>query len=144
MSQSKNQDNDLRPYTFSVALRIHHPEISPDAISKALGCPPMHSWRAGDAKPSPGKGIYSETYWIASVAEGHAEDLSSALGRLVDGYQSKKDVFHELRRSGGNVEFFIGWFFNQNSGDVLGFDLLSKLAELKIDLAFDVYNSADE
>jgi hypothetical protein len=48
--------------------------------------------------------------------------------------------FDQLARLG---EFFIGWLFDEgNSGDVFDHRLLARLADMNIDLSFDVY--ADE
>jgi len=46
---------------------------------------------------------------------------------------------HQVRAEGGTVELFIGWFFENQSGDVLTHQCLALAGDLQIDLSFDVY-----
>ncbi len=86
-------------------------------------------------------GVNRESYWTTRVAEGNSESasLSDVIRRLIIDLTPHKPLFETLRREGGSIEFFVGWFFDGNSGDVLDFDVLSKMADLKIDLSLDVY-----
>jgi hypothetical protein len=47
---------------------------------------------------------------------------------------------HDIRSEGGTVELFIGWFFENQSGDVLTHQCLALAGDLQIDLSFDVYS----
>ena len=50
-----------------------------------------------------------------------------------------KDALNQIVISGGRLEFFVGWFLDGNSGDVLEYQLLDQLAEMQISLSFDIY-----
>lgn len=53
--------------------------------------------------------------------------------------KSKKQFFKKVIASGGNIEYFIGWHLNGNTGDTLSHELLRELADLGISLSFDLY-----
>ena len=51
----------------TVLIRIRHPHIDPDALTRAFGIEPEHSWRAGEAKPG-SETIRRESYWVAQAS----------------------------------------------------------------------------
>ena len=59
-----------RPYEFSVAIRVRHPDIDPRVITRKLGLEPQHAWARGDARKSPSGvqgGTRRESYWSAAL-----------------------------------------------------------------------------
>jgi len=51
-----------------------------------------------------------------------------------------REFLRDFSASGGNAEFFIGWFFPEgNSGDVLDWRLLQPITDMRIALSFDIY-----
>jgi len=66
-------------------------------------------------------------------------ELPAELNAVLDSLIQHRDFFRRVRTDGGRTEFFIGWDFDGNSGDVFGCDLLGRLADLKIDLSLDLY-----
>lgn len=88
------------------------------------------------------EGRWPDTYWTSGrIRDGQwpGKALRSAVGELLDLLAAHKDFFHRIRAEGGEVELFIGWFFDGNSGDIFDCDLLGRMADLKIDLHLDVY-----
>ena len=65
--------------------------------------------------------------------------MSNAIGEALDQLVPCREFFHRVRTEDRVAEFFVGWFFNGNSGEVFDCDLLARLADLQIDLSFDVY-----
>ncbi len=52
------------------------------------------------------------------------------------------DYLKHFAATGGQIEYFIGWFTTDVSGgDTLSWDLLARLSKLKISLALDVYGN---
>lgn len=53
---------------FRLALRVRHPSMNPDELSRALGIEPEHAFRAGAPRRStPGVvtvSVHAESYWI--------------------------------------------------------------------------------
>jgi len=74
-------------YSYNLSLRIWHPSINPDDITRELGIQPNRSWKAGrkrtTPKGTPLEGFYQESYWTAdpfqfgehSSTENLAEDF---------------------------------------------------------------------
>jgi hypothetical protein len=65
--------------------------------------------------------------------------LAVLLGRALDQLAPHRSFFHGIRSQGGTIEFFVGWFFDGDSGDVFDCDLLARMADFKIDLSVAVY-----
>jgi len=76
---------------------------------------------------------------IIHEGDSTTRELSKAIGESLDELASCREFLHRIRADGGNAEFFVGWFFDGNRGDLLNCDLLARLADLRIDLSFDVY-----
>lgn len=133
-------------YKYSISLRTRHPSRPPQEVTAALGIAPRFSWSAGEQRKTPSGqpigGITNESYWTARVAEGAypGRDLPTAIAELLDSLSPYQPYLADFVADGGRAELFIGWYFPQgNSGDVLGFDLLARLAALRLDLSLDIY-----
>jgi hypothetical protein len=131
-------------YHFRISLRVRHPVIDPEKISEILALKPKRSWKAGEPRQTPvGRpiaGFHQNTYWTAEIAAGRwplnmNDAISDALKRLV----RCRSFLHQVRREGGAAELFIGWFLENQSGDVLTHECLALAGDLQIDLSFDVY-----
>jgi hypothetical protein len=63
--------SEISATPIQLSLRVRHPAIDPQEISKALGLEPEHSFRAGDSRPTRSKGAiaaqHTQTYWLAPV-----------------------------------------------------------------------------
>lgn len=63
--------SDISATPIQLSLRVRHPAIDPQEISKTLGLEPEHSFRAGDSRPTRSKGgiaaQHTQTYWLAPV-----------------------------------------------------------------------------
>lgn len=59
---------------FSLSLRIRHPSLDPDDISREFGMEPQHCFRAGDPRPSRSNlappTAYAESYWLGVLDPG--------------------------------------------------------------------------
>jgi hypothetical protein len=135
----------VKPYRYVISLRVFHPKMDPAEISIALQRTPKVSWKAGDSrvtpKGTPLKGLRKDSYWTCNVLKGEwpGKDLTDAVSDLVTQLSLHRSFFQQVRSEGGKVEFFVGWFFDGNSGDVFDVDLLAKLADLGIALSLDIY-----
>ncbi len=125
-----------------ISIRINHPSWSLDKITSVMKCAPDIGRSVGEERKTPkGKklnGTNPETHWIKSVNY-TGESLPDAIKGALSEFGAQPAVSREIRQSGGGVEFFIGWFFENIGGDVLPAELLGQLAELGIDLSFDIY-----
>jgi hypothetical protein len=141
----------MAPYRYAISLRITHPSIDPAEITVELGEDPSNWQKAGS--PSPHSERESarhcqpdDTFWVGFSSEGESQDhdLQAGLQALLSRLQSHRGFFHRLREDGGEAEFFVGWFLGKQGGEILSHELMAQLADLKIDLSFDLYLGEDD
>ncbi|MBG0810839.1 DUF4279 domain-containing protein [Methylosinus sp. H3A] len=150
MSHGEDEEPERRHYSYVVTLRVRHPDIDPRHITAALGIEPEWTWRAGEARRTrvgtPLSGVYKLSYWYATLCEAEYRErgLVEALNELLDRLSPFREYFESIRSAGGHIEFFIGWTFYHNSGEVFEPELLARLANLHIALSLDVDNIESE
>lgn len=101
--------------TIDVYLRIRHPSLDPDEITKELGLIPEHQWKAGDVRPAAGGLIapryYAESYWIAPVRFPSAlEKRPNLEGKLVLAaalLKSRKTLWERVIEGGGRADLLV-------------------------------------
>lgn len=134
----------MQAYRIRITLRITHLSCSLQKISRALSPKSNGGWIAGEQRRTPTgrllKGNRKFTYWYRELKLSQRNSLDKALSILVARFSKKREFFRNVRADGGSIEFFVGWFFKSNSGDVLEHTLLEKLADLQIDLSLDIYH----
>ena len=138
----------MYPYKYSVALRISHPTMNPDIITKKLGLQPFRKWMAGERRSTPKgnilKGINRETYWVAEL---HSEKrllsrkmtLEDFLTEQLARFKKMEIYFANIRKAGGRIEFFVGLFCDNNTGVEVSSRLLAGMGKLGIDVSLDIY-----
>lgn len=125
-------------YRYSLSIRLRHPSMEPQAMTAAMGIPPFRSLEPG-ARRLPG--VSDGTYWTSQLRKGAWPpiSLSDAVASLLDQLSAKRSFIQNLRSEGGSAELFIGWFFEDQSGDTFDYRLLARAADLGVDLSFDIY-----
>lgn len=127
-----------------ISIRINHPTWPARKISDLLTEQPEISRTVGEARKTPDgkplKGNNPETHWIKEL-DYSGESVVEAVEFSMQRYAASKTAFQEIRKTGGRVELFIGWFLGKNGGDgeVIPADLLKRSGELGVDLSFDIY-----
>ncbi|MGH9644757.1 MAG: hypothetical protein ACRD3Q_20320 [Terriglobales bacterium] len=60
-----------------MSLRIRHPSMDPEEISRGLGIAPEHSFQAGQPRSGGARGaVHTESYWIGILKPISPVDLS--------------------------------------------------------------------
>jgi hypothetical protein len=131
-------------YHFRISLRLRHPSIAPATITEALRIDPKHSWKAGEPRQTPTgtalTGLNRDTYWVAEITAGRwPADVGEAIHGVLRSLIPHRPFLHRLRAEGGTAELFVGWFFENQSGDILTHECLALAGDLQIDLSFDIY-----
>ncbi|HEU4617140.1 MAG TPA: DUF4279 domain-containing protein [Gammaproteobacteria bacterium] len=158
---------------FTAALRIRHPSIDPDEITRRLGLPPLHCWRAGDPRTPPSgertQSARTETYWVAVLPaspinvfetfaalyrtplEAWPQSVRTALQSpeflmwvpLLNMRRDRK-FWKQFGEEGGSVEMLIN--VEQTEGFRLDLqpNLLAMLVDLRIGLSFSVEPAMEE
>lgn len=106
--------------TFSVVLRIRHPSLDPDEISRALGLTAEHSWKAGELRPEEragSSGRYAESCWISTIRfpAGYAlppgfaqpETPEGAIALAAAMLKRRKDFWRRLCTGGGRAKLLV-------------------------------------
>ncbi len=138
----------MSDYTYSISLRITHPNIDPGKITDKLGFEPFRKWKAGENRMTPVgtllEGENKESYWAADM---HNEKKLKSTDVYMEDYlvelnnrlKSQKSYFAELIATGGCIEYFIGWFSADNVGLTLNTELMKQTAELGIEIGLCAY-----
>jgi hypothetical protein len=134
----------MYPFEYVVSLRVKHQTIRPDEITRELGLKAEHSWSAGD-KNAFSSSPRSKSYWSHRFKQPDGIGLRDFLNIIADELVAHRSFFEKVVSTQGRVEFFIGWFLeNTNSGEELDWQLLQKLADLHINLSFDIYSKEQD
>jgi hypothetical protein len=115
-----------------------------EEITTALELIPSHRSNAGEPRVNlagtPLGGICKNTYWNCRLAEGNADGLIQALAANVSRLEAHRDFLDEFSVCGGSMEYDVAWFLTKAvSAECLPWELIARIADLKIDLAFDIY-----
>lgn len=138
----------MQRYSFSIALRIWHPNIDPAVITGKLGLQSKHSATAGQPRQTPKgqplAGTHAESYWHSdpfergeySSADEIAED---ALAEVLEALRPHKQFLLLLREQGARLHLQISSYSNRNYTVELSPQLLAGCAELGLSVVHDIY-----
>ncbi|WP_299022680.1 DUF4279 domain-containing protein [uncultured Photobacterium sp.] len=137
-------------YSYCVSLSISHPTVDTNEISEKLNVTPSIVRNIGEPRLSySGKllgGVNKESFWRLGLHDEKRLHSSQVLmedfiAKQNERFQSNKEYFEELYRSGGYIEYFIGWFSEGSINMSVRFepDLLKSTAELYISIGLDAY-----
>lgn len=138
----------MYPFHYMVSLRFSHPKMDPGKITAALSISPRISFKVGEPKTTPTgqrlKGINRHTYWTAEFGGeeprySEKTDLTELLYNMTEQLRPAKDFMRAFIESGGQIKIFIGLFCPKNSGVVIPWELLKRLATLRMGVDFDYY-----
>jgi hypothetical protein len=145
-------------YPFQLSLRIRHPSIDPEEISRRLGIDAEHSFRAGEPREAGGSTVapvHAESYWLgtldpAGLLLGTAFDLGArplpeisrtiAFGVLDTTLTvltgtvlvRHREFFHQLQSEGGEVRLIVALSARKARGFTLTPHLGRALSNLRI------------
>ena len=107
----------------------------PDQGGKGLERPGhRHRGEAGETA------LRSEHYWVYWFEQPDGVGLRDYLKILMGKLAEHRSVFDKVTSTQGRVQLFITLPAGKSAGEVLDWQVLQKLAEMRIDLAFEVYH----
>lgn len=152
-------------YPFQLSLRIRHPSIDPEQISRRLGIDADHSFRAGEPREA-GRStmtpVHAESYWLgtldpATLLLGTAFEpglmpevspqaraiafgvLDSVLTVLTSSVLFRHgDFFRRVQSEGGEVRLIVALSARKARGFTLTPHLGKALSELRIPVDFEL------
>jgi hypothetical protein len=87
-------------------------------------------------------GVHEDTYWSQRIISDESADIVSILEATTSSLEAHRSFLQDFVATGGEIEYFIGWFTTDISGgDTLSWELLERLAALRINLSLDVYGN---
>lgn len=143
----------MQRYSYTIRLRIWHPSIAPDVITRALGISPNRACEAGKPRSTPKgtplEGTYRESYWNADPFNrgeySSTDDLiEDALAEVLQVIEPKGDFLLKLRSEGARVMLEIASFSGRNYAFELSPSLMSRCAAIGVSIAHDVYPCAQQ
>ncbi len=129
-----------KPVTTHVFLRIEHDTAEPEGVTAVLGITPTHSARRGQL-PAGGKGEpYPWNVWVLSSAYAVVlKDTRAHFQWLLASVGSRGAEMRKLRQRGYRMEIHCLWMSQGGyGGPELSADIMRSLADLEVDVYFDV------
>jgi hypothetical protein len=126
-------------YTYKLSLWVKHPDADLSGVPSRLGLPASRLWKKGDARTTTNgpqaRGIHRSSYCCIEFDQIAESDLTTGLKAALTALKHHKEYLIFLSESGAKLSIFIGWFSDRNSRDVLDWQILNDMAELRISLA---------
>lgn len=128
---------------YSIRLSIRHPDIDPNEITRTLGMEPDIAWTPGLPKvTSHGKILPTKaksTYWNYDKIVEDDPKFSVTLKKIVLNLEKHRDFLKGIIQTYGDIEIDIQFYGQANIGDIIDWDVLEKMARLKINLGIEVF-----
>jgi hypothetical protein len=139
--------------SYSAFLRVRHPSIDPDEITRELGLAPAHAWAAGSPRGTePARGAHPDSYWFAPLevpAWRHAAPLPEWLGSQTLPLESfllaqvrlltpHKSFFARINIEGGSCELAVTLGMQGRLVVELPASLVRSLAALDLSVTLEV------
>jgi len=139
-----DEENENKGLKYVVRLLIKHPSIDPAVVTARLSINPSGpTWTVGTARTNPKgtplPGVYRESVWSHSVEVRDKRSFFDEVVRLLDRLEPNAEFLRELVGSGGRAELILHLFGDRNIGDSIGWEHLSRLAALRVNLGVEVF-----
>jgi hypothetical protein len=129
--------------TYEISFRLRHPSLDFLPLCERFGLEPFQLYVAGNPRHTKSgdilDGYYSESYCSFRLNKIESMTIPQRIAEFTANLANHRAMLEQITSTGGTLNFFIGWFSDGNSGEEFDWDLLQKLADLKISLHFDVY-----
>ncbi len=134
---------------YKLSLRMTHPSADLFDFSRMLDSSDVFMWKRGDLRLSPrgrviGPGERREFFCSITIDHNPGVELPELIVTTLRRLEPHKETLDELTTSGGSMDFFVGWFAEDDqSGETFDWTVLRGLADYRISLVFDVYGALD-
>jgi hypothetical protein len=141
-------DKDHPSNGTRISLRIWHPSMPSEEITKAIGLSPSLHNDVGAPRTTPDgqalKGIYTSTYWLYKFSLPINTEVEDCITKALELLSLKREFLKHIAATGGHGELFIGVFLKQNLGIELDGKLVRQVSDTALGLSFDVYGQAED
>jgi hypothetical protein len=129
---------------ISASFRVMGPTVDPVVVSEVLGLEPHKSHKAGSIRVDVIDRVYppfKEGLWLISSTVPEDASLNEHLEDLLSHIQKSKVQIWKLKDLGYRIDLFIGLFgTGGNSGTSISSSNIQTIANLNIDIDFDIYS----
>lgn len=138
----------MSEYEFTISLRIRHPTVNPDRITKELGIEPQHTWKAGEARRGDTgeqlEGVYHQSYWTGRLMDkpqlsSERATVESVLLQTLSQLSRSHDFLQQLSTDGGTAELVVSMFTRGVFRLDLSPESSALLGRLRLTIAFDIH-----
>jgi hypothetical protein len=138
----------MQRYSYSLAVRIWHPSLNPEEITRELGITPHRTCLAGDRRKTPKgqllDGAYQESYWSADAFSrgeySSTDDLAEdALDEVLQFLAPHRSFLQRLRSEGARLHLQVSSFSGRNYAFEFPPGFLAKCVDLGLSFVHDVY-----
>ena len=131
-------------YVFTLTLWVSHPDADLSAVPAKLGLAYKYLWNKGaPRKTRKGRalpGFYEHSRCAFELDVSQETSLPTGLRTAIGILNTHRTYLAELSGGGVKISLFAGIYADeQNARDILGWEILRDLAELRISLDFDFY-----
>lgn len=130
---------------FALSLRMTHPEIDLQALCDLIELVPWKCHLAGEVrKTEDGRllgGVHKQSFCTCKFELDEGASLGAAINDTLDLLESKRKEIVDMTSSGGEIHFFIGWFFEGTAGMILDWKTLRRMCDLEISFQLDAYGA---
>jgi Domain of unknown function (DUF4279) len=131
-------------FSYSVSLRVRHPELNLSVLTETLRLEPEHSWTAGDPRRSqagaPLGGQHRDSYWSAQLPAQTLGAASMPLETFVSQQLMQlgrqREFFNRLQAGGGEISLLIELSPVENASLTFTSAMARRLADLNIEIEF--------
>ena len=136
----------MRPFKYEVSLRVTHPDMPAERICRAVPLEPNYAATKGDKRIVPSgieRGIQPATVCLFSLGDAVSSDegVVDFLRRFNRKLGGCRDLLREIRSTGGEIRYFIGWYSAGNTGEEFELAFLQECVDLGIEFGIDFYDS---
>ncbi|MDD2816775.1 MAG: DUF4279 domain-containing protein [Thiotrichaceae bacterium] len=139
---SEDDDSDKNLY-YTMRLLIRHPSIDPKIITTELRLRPFRCCRFGDRRSTPRgnplKGLWKDSWWTWNNRYRGNRAFFNSVDELLDRLEPHRAFLLDLVSSGGTISLILHIPGKYNIGNVLNFQSMEKMVNLKIVLGIEVF-----
>lgn len=122
-------------------LRLTHPSISLEGLTRAIGLPAEVEWRVGDLHyrgPNTPPKMRRSNHWAACLPLGNQE-FGVVVKRIVGILLAEEVNVRKFVDAGGDVEIYLQLNGRKNCGDELESAVTASIGRLGAKLSFEVF-----
>jgi hypothetical protein len=130
--------------TFST-LRVYHDSISPSEVTARLGIGPTRQTVKGERRGKSSKVFANNGWFLESSKSVDSRDSRRHIDWIVDRLWNRKEEIPKMLQEGFRIDINSFWVSTSgNGGPIISPYQMGRLADLEIEIWWDIYFSDDE